>query len=351
MDKKLTGIIVGATLLVGGGVPMVPREAPFMYAYQYQVGSYVPSQDIVTATGTIRMVNDQPQFADKDGDGYVSVKVSFNKKGGKVYEQTDETTYRNMGKKYGAVYNTPVKYTSSLAEMALEAMIPNAEAAIALDSAPGSIPNCSPCTSLTWAHTVTGTNPALVVSGHTGIYATNPITGITYAGNAMTSVGAQATGVNQWVVLYQITGTTGTNNIVISSSPSIALLGGAVSYTGVDQSSPVDVHGGSSLTSTNVVQSLTTSVDNAWLVGAITANRALTPTASSTYRDSCCGNGLYDTNGPQTPAGSYSVGATQSDTTVSAIYALALKPAAAGVAIIPGSGCFANLRGNFYCKQ
>lgn len=329
MNKKtLAGIAAGATLITGGAVDMVPRESFVMFAYQQTAGAQT-SVEYRTATGTVLSVSKQPVYKDTDKNGKISVQVSVDRKGNLVFAQIDEATYESYNRKGAYLFAEKLTYYITPIEALAEATISEAEAAIALDSAPGSIPNCSPCTSLTWSHTVSGTDPVLVASGHTSGSVANPITGITYAGNAMTSVGAVKTTNNLWAVIYQKTGTTGANNIVISSSASISLLAGAVSYTGVDQSNPVDVHAGATLASTNVVQSLTTTVDNAWLVGAISGNRTLSAASGSTYRDSCCGYGLYDTNGPKTPAGTYSVGATQADTTTSAIYALALKPASA----------------------
>lgn len=352
IKKTLAGIAVGATLLVGGGtVDMVPRETNVMFAYQQEAGVQ-GSVEYITATGTVISASKQPQYEDTDKDGKISVQVSADTKGNLVFAQIDEAKYKDYDKAGSYLSAEKLTYYITPAEALAESLVEIAQAdTVALDSAPGGIPNCSPCTSLTWSHTVTGTNPAIVVSAHDGTAAAWSITGVTYAGAAMTEVGHQGTTQPIWASLWYKTGTTGANNVVISVSASHSLLGGSTSYAGVDQASPIDVHGGATTASTNVTKSLTTTVDNVWLVASISANRTLSPASGSTYRDSCCGYGMYDSNGPKTPTGTYSVGATQSDSTTGAIYALALKPASDAPVSVTNNGCRGELRGVWYCQK
>src|SRR3990167_6515020 len=71
----------------------------------------------------------------------------------------------------------------------------------------------------TWSHTCTGDNRILIVG--TMCQAGNTITGVTYAGAAMTQINTQAIGgatfSNQYL-FYKVAPATGANDIVVSSS-------------------------------------------------------------------------------------------------------------------------------------
>lgn len=167
--------------------------------------------------------------------------------------------------------------------------------AIALDnSTNGGLVN--PGTSLTYAHTVSGSNRILFVSvfGDT----TDKITGVTYNGVSMTLVGKTVKSPDRYVYLfYLIAPATGTNNVVVSASSSIAICSHAVSYTGAAQTGQPD----SSITGTAATSlTLTTTVvaSNCWLVGAWRTN-VTTGTAGTGATQRQGSNGLYtaDSNG------------------------------------------------------
>lgn len=91
-------------------------------------------------------------------------------------------------------------------------------------------------TSRTWSHTCTGSDLALFVNPWH--YDGNSyISGVTYAGASMTLSGSH----NVRVSIYQKTApATGANNVVISSSNYATVLGGgASSWAGVDQTTPL----------------------------------------------------------------------------------------------------------------
>ena len=87
-------------------------------------------------------------------------------------------------------------------------------------------------TSLTFAHTCTGADRALVV----GIFVnstTDHITGVTYAGSAMTRQSTVSTGNVGRIYIYTLLApASGANNVVVSSA-STTFSAGAVSFTGV----------------------------------------------------------------------------------------------------------------------
>lgn len=113
-------------------------------------------------------------------------------------------------------------------------------------------------TSLTFSHTVTagGADRALFVG--VGVMDSNdanrPVTGITYNGVAMTKVDDEDTGsgTSERAELWRLVNpATGANNVVISTTGSVSrIMGGAASFTNVDQTTPIDAfaaaNGGSS---------------------------------------------------------------------------------------------------------
>lgn len=329
MKNKLATIAVGASLIIGGGtVDFIDRQGPTLYAYQYIAADYADGKTIDTATGTLSIMNEQPKFSDVDGDGLISVKVTMDKMGVKRYQQTDEGSYRKFAKENLIVTSVPTAYKISLAEAALEELIPTVEAAtIAYGSSTGigALPNCASCTSLTYAHDVTGTDPVIVISVQTNIVESYPNFAVTYGGSAATFI-AKENENNRWNSMWVKTGVSGVNNVVITRS-SGTIIGMSASYSGVHQSSPVNA---SSTASQNVVSpslAVTTTVDNSWLVGSWEGNRSMSSwAAGTTERSGCCGYYFFDSNGAKTPAGSYSLGGTQTVSGPVAFIVLALSP-------------------------
>src|SRR5713226_4205029 len=113
-----------------------------------------------------------------------------------------------------------------------------AHAAIAVDSvssSSGQIVN-----SLTWAHTVgTGADRVLVV-GVTIRDGNVSVSAITYGGTALTRLGFQngAGNANRAEIWSLKAPASGTANVVVSISGARDLVGGSISFTGVDQTTP-----------------------------------------------------------------------------------------------------------------
>lgn len=151
----------------------------------------------------------------------------------------------------------------------------------------------TPVSSKTWAHTCTGTDLILVVT-----YATNQdqnVSGITYNGVSLTNLNSMAPGGNnKQSTWYLINPATGSNNIVVSFSSSLAYYQlCAVSFTGVKQTTPfgtpVTAFSNSSVTDHDSA-ALTTTVANSWALdtyvygsdgGSIIADSSQTLRASS----------------------------------------------------------------------
>ena len=93
--------------------------------------------------------------------------------------------------------------------------------------------------SLTFSHTCTGSDLVLLVWIASRF---NDVTGATYNTVAMTSMGASQanTGANSYLFgFYLANPATGPNNVVISAASSGFLAAGSVSFTGVNQTTPV----------------------------------------------------------------------------------------------------------------
>ena len=98
----------------------------------------------------------------------------------------------------------------------------------------------------TFNHTITGSAPALLVFVSSGKGTAPDVTGITYAGNALTFVRQDSNGTLAQTEVWKLAAPpTGTNSVVVtvtgSPDPVFAV---AMSFTGADQSDPVSNHGG-----------------------------------------------------------------------------------------------------------
>lgn len=165
-------------------------------------------------------------------------------------------------------------------------------------------------TGVTHAHTCTGSNRILFVAIQTNA-ATNVVTSITYAGVAMTlAASVHDTGNSSFLdIYYLVNPASGTNNVVIVNTMASVDVDCA-SYTGAAQSSQPD-NTTTSLTGTGTTftTTLTTVANNSWAVlFSNSSHGTVQSTASATLRTNSSSNvGLYDSNGPKTPAGSLSM--------------------------------------------
>lgn len=192
--------------------------------------------------------------------------------------------------------------------------------AIALDTTTKSAMTTG--TSVTWAHTVTGSNTIGFAGVQLGGTASDLLTGITFNGSAMTAAGAGKLQVplDAYIYLrYIIAPTTG--NIVASfSGTATDAYGYGATYTGAAQTGQPDATGTNTDNGgTGVTTSVTTVADNCWLVG-VGATSQNTATASTNATQRQQGNGgvsgiFVDSNAAQTPAGSKSMAIIRSPAT------------------------------------
>lgn len=184
-----------------------------------------------------------------------------------------------------------------------------ANAAIAVNATSTGAESSS--SSKTWAHTVSGANTILFVSGWIRGNGVNP-TGVTYNGVAMTQIGTNlvvSTFYYDKIFLYYlIAPTTGTNNVVVSFGGTNYNATIAISYTGAKQSGVPDAATENGPTSTDyLTTTLTTIADNCWtLLVGFGKNMQQTAYTGSTYRIGA-GATIFDSNGVITPPAAYSM--------------------------------------------
>lgn len=187
--------------------------------------------------------------------------------------------------------------------------------------------------SLTWSHTCTGTDRFLVV--FVMCSSSKSISSVTYNGVAMTA--HPSSGGGQRIIPYVLANpASGANNIVVTMTSTTYIYPVASSYTGVDQTNPVDTSNQTSQSASSTTSNFTTTVDNCWAVMA--ARQASTGNTSastgSTLREANAGfTQLYDTNTVLTPAGSHSMAITHSGAGTTDTNLVAIKPATAASGI------------------
>src|SRR5207244_11144177 len=135
----------------------------------------------------------------------------------------------------------------------------------------------------TWAHTTSGTNNVLVVGVSWANITTRTVTSVTYGVQTMTSAGSAVNAGNAGAeIFYLVAPAVGSNTVSVTLSGSAnSLVGGAVTLTGVNQTTPLGTFAsatGSSTTPSVTVTSNTgeTVIDTVSLTssGAMTVNGA-----------------------------------------------------------------------------
>jgi hypothetical protein len=159
---------------------------------------------------------------------------------------------------------------------------------------------------------------------------TTPITGMTFNGSALTQLGtnqahaAFARSLNQWGMATTTTGTT-----TITTSGGSNQNSGCKSVSGVDQNNPTSNPTNYDATTGSPSISVTTTVDNAYVIGHALVQNYSSVGAGTTKILSVNGDpnyGVYRTTSAVTPAGSASININSSGGET-AMQAVALNPA------------------------
>lgn len=135
----------------------------------------------------------------------------------------------------------------------------------------------NPATTLTVAHTCTGSNRVLLVGLSTN-NTTDIVTGVTYAGVSMTKLKTQVVqGLYYSYLFYLQNPSSGTNNIVATASSSSLMGAISASFTGADQVSTPDSSASGTTTGAGTTVSATTTVvaANSMLFGHCRASNGL----------------------------------------------------------------------------
>lgn len=154
--------------------------------------------------------------------------------------------------------------------------------------------NANPGTSVTVAHTCTGSDLLLLVGILTND-TTDKVTGVTYNGVAMTRLAAyQAVTTNFFgFTYYLLAPATGANNIVASRSDSGLIGCMGASYTGVSQSGFPDSNASGTDAAGNFSATTTVVAANCWLWANVRSNNnvsGITAGASTTIRQNVFGS-------------------------------------------------------------
>jgi hypothetical protein len=205
-------------------------------------------------------------------------------------------------------------------------------------------------TSLTFAHTCSGNNRIMLVGWAFIDGNSRTLSSITYNGDASTGdVYAPYTPSGfryNGLVYFTAPDAGGSYNVVITASGAVSnnILGASISYTGVDQTNPINtkdetyVNPGSTVTAT-----MTTTVNNCWLAGTglcndsgtFSAGTDTTMRTKSSYGNSWIAG--FDSNSARS-TGSNSIQCQYQANTALNFMVAALAPAVAGGGTVTPSG-------------
>lgn len=216
-----------------------------------------------------------------------------------------------------------------------------AEAALTFDAATSAGDNNN-VSSVSFSH-VAGANARVLVAlpaANDGGTGNRDITDVTWAGASITFLRQDDQSVDRlrtecW---YRLSPTTGTQTVVFTAAGTVPRLSGGVITLNDDVGEPtINANNGANGLSTAPSVSITTTEDNAWLVGVLQTNTSDPANVSVTTGTERWETDIVNqtvsgaTNGPVSPAGSYSLTWSTGNNRF-AISAVAVAPAAAGAA-------------------
>lgn len=168
---------------------------------------------------------------------------------------------------------------------------------IAFDSATSSSDTSGSATTLTYAHTNTGSNLILFV-GVSISSGSDLNTGVTYNANAMSLAGKiqRNGGASYEYLWYLVAPTTGAHNVVVTLSSGANIGSGAVSYTGAKQTGQPDSANTGTTAGTSLSVSTTVVLPNCWLVASMGCANGPFNFTTGTGRTGDGGNIMGDSN-------------------------------------------------------
>jgi glucose/arabinose dehydrogenase/chitodextrinase len=261
--------------------------------------------------------------------------------GGQTYEFV---SWSDLGAQTHTI-NTPATNTTYTANYQISTPPPPPPpGAIALETATRSA-NGNDVSSISWAHTITGagSNVVLIVGAvsRDSTDADRSVVNVTYNGASLTKVREDNEMTNNVYssLWYLVNPPAGANTITVTYGGAVTeAFGMAASFSGVDQTSPVDANAG--FTHYGVMtlnQAITTFANDAWIVDVqyAGADGSATPTSGQTALTSQAiavgrsnDRALMTAKGPISPAGAANTSYSYSESSQVALSIVALKPAA-----------------------
>lgn len=177
--------------------------------------------------------------------------------------------------------------------------------AIAFDASTASWQSVNPGTSVSNSITI-GSGSDRVLFALTFTDAITPT--VTYGGVGMTKIKQILIGARYLTLWGLLNPATGTANLVASSASGLLQIAG-VAYSGMIQNLTPDAEGTATVASdTSITVSCTTVAGNCWLIGGCRFSGATIGAGTgTTKRNNDTFKGMFDSNGPKAPAGSYSL--------------------------------------------
>lgn len=221
---------------------------------------------------------------------------------------------------------------------------------IALD-ANSTASDISTATTQSWSHTIaSGNDRVLVVCVRARDFATQANTrpsSVTFGAQSFTEAvyqaGASTLGVSIW---YLVAPTVGTDTITVTPAAACSggLRGSATSFTGVDQSTPIDVSGSATDVSTAISASVTVVTDQAWLIDSIAhtdTDTDVSQDGSQTLRDKPSNvDTLGHSDKSAVSTGSQAMAWTATNSLEWASTVIALRPASSGLVLTAAPGSY-----------
>lgn len=307
---KITVGIIGTGVALGANT--VPVEMKYVKSEQYPVAEEASFFENSIKLGEVNI----PHYPDSDGNGLITIAYFTDSKGQRVYQQISEQTLEEMRLATGSLPNGKGGVASNPTKTELVSLgsliVPIAHAAVARDVAAS---GTGAGTTLTYAHTVTGSNTSMVV--YIFDQASNgSVTSVTYAGEALTqsqNIICPTGGTNRRIYAYGAFGAnTGANNIQVDRTTTS---GGVVnvasiSYTGTSQTTIPDASTNNTATAqTSITTTLTTTQSGSGVSGAGVPDTVILTAGTATTRIGVEGDMSYGetTTFPSGAAGNYSM--------------------------------------------
>ncbi|HAK60950.1 MAG TPA: hypothetical protein DCO77_11295 [Nitrospiraceae bacterium] len=200
---------------------------------------------------------------------------------------------------------------------------------------------------LQWNHRVSGTERYLIVGISLRNNAGQTATNVTYAGTPLVPLGAVNNGANVRVELWGLVNpATGNNPVRVTLSAAARIIGGSLSFTGVDQGASIDAGPMFAVGNSNApAVTVTTVTDNAWVIDTLAARMNVNAPAGPGQtrrwhrRTQGGGGGAHirgagSTEGPATPPGNVPMTWNLSAVRPWALGAVAIRPVPTGTTLV-----------------